>query len=112
MTTKRSEEIAIQIKEHERLYDEHVEEAKRIIDLQQKEYNRLIEQAKNQENKGKKTKTQYILSAGKMLERYKVVPRDRISGKLQRDFKGHIDGRHIRNIIRQNGLEWTYKPKA
>jgi hypothetical protein len=103
--TKRSEEIAIEIKENERLYEKTIQESKKIIELQEKEYQHLL-------SKASLTKKQQLIKAGKILEKYKLVEREKISGKLQRDFKGYIAPGTIRKAVMEEGLEWTHKAKG
>lgn len=102
---KRSQEIAFEIRENEKLYEKTVQESKKIIELQEKEYQHLL-------SKASLTKTQQLLKAGKILEKFKLVDREKISGKLQRDFKGYIATGTIRRVVMEEGLQWTHKAKG
>lgn len=104
---KRSQELAVQIQENEAIYNKQLQESKRIIDLQNKEYEFQVAQSITAQSNLGRTKAQQVEKAGKILERYKLVDKERISTKLSKDFKGYIDPSTVRDVC--SPLGWTLK---
>jgi hypothetical protein len=85
---KRSSEIAIQIQENEKLYNDQIEESKKLLQLKEQEYNNKISKLTDNVDQFKRD---IISKAGRLLEKLGLEKTDQISTRLTKDFKGYID---------------------
>lgn len=107
MTTKQKKnfkEVAIEIKQNEIEYDKFVKESRQALELLEKEYQATILKANE---KPDKFKFNTIKRAGSLLE--KLIPKQKISGRLKRDFKGVISRAMIYFVCRDLDLGWIRK---
>lgn len=93
---KRSELIAINIEEKEANFDKIIEESMKILELTEREYNNVVN---NAETKLFKTRKEIILEAGKYLENNLEIvnhnSQNQICRTLKQKFKGKISIRTV-----------------
>jgi hypothetical protein len=87
-----SAEIAIEITEDQKEYDNAVEESKRAIELEVKRLKNAIEHNEH-------FKRKIVQRIGKLLERSGLVRLNRISTKITNDFRGYISRDHIMRSV-------------
>jgi len=98
---KRSEETAIEIKEHDIEYTKLLKECQKLAELKARQYDRELESLNT--SKGK-THQEIILKLGRYLARYQFKDQQyKISAKLKRDLKGFI---HRSSVYKYALPEW------
>jgi len=87
-----SGEIALEITEGQKEYDNAVQESKRAIELEVKRLQGAIEH-------NEQFKSKIVLRIGKLLERSGLVRLNRISTKITNDFRGYISRGHVMRAV-------------
>lgn len=106
---KRSEEIAIQLREHEDIYDKHIKESRRLLEIAEKQYQESLIKSTDKINE---TKFAQIEKSGKLLQKWGLVDVNKICARLKRDYKGVIKSpTYIQNCCKKINPNWVQTAK-